>query len=99
MDLVEIARAFPDLCVSVRLADLLEANEALARRVREDARREQRRGDSLVPREEARRRLGGPDPSTMWRWEKAGYLEPVRIGTRLFYRESDIEGIMKKKTI
>ena len=103
MDLVEIARAFPDLCITVRLGDLLAANEALARKVRDEARREReeltRDGDRLIPREEARQRLGGPDPSTLWRWERAGYLSVVRIGGRVFYRQSDINKIMQSKTI
>ena len=28
---------------------------------------------------------------TLWRWDKSGYLKPVRIGTKVFYRQSDID--------
>ena len=97
-----MAKAFPELTVSIRLRDLLEANEALVRKVRSEAEREQSRrdrqaGDHLIPKEEARAVLGGPDPSTLWRWEKAGYLTPVRIGGKVFYRRSDIDAIIKSK--
>lgn len=97
-----MARDYPDLTVSIRLRDLLEANEELVRRVRSEAEREQAKrdrqaGDHLIQREEARRLLGSPDPSTLWRWEKAGYLTPVRIGAKVFYRQSDIDGIIKSK--
>lgn len=100
MDLMSMAKAFPDMAVTIRLQDLLEANEALARKVRaeaerEQARREKRYGDALVQKEEARRILGTPDPSTLWRWEKAGYLTPVRIGVKVFYRRSEIDRIIK----
>lgn len=102
MDLMAMAKAFPELTVSIRLRDLLEANEELVRKVRTEAEREQARrdrqaGDHLIQKEEARRMLGCPDPSTLWRWEKVGYLKPVRIGVKVFYRRSDIDAIIKSK--
>ena len=102
MDLMAMAKAFPELTVRIRLRDLLEANEELVRKVRTEAEREQARrdrqaGDHLIQKEEARRMLGGPDPSTLWRWEKVGYLKPVRIGVKVFYRRSDIDAIIKSK--
>ncbi len=30
---------------------------------------------------------------TLWRWDKAGYLSPVRVGRRTLYKKSDIERI------
>ena len=102
MDLMAIAKAYPNMAVTIRLADLLEANEELARRVRAEAEREIARRvnvyeDTLIARGEARvRLLGGVDPSTLWRWEKKGYLRPVRIGVKVFYRRSDIEAIIKR---
>ena len=103
MDLMAMAKAYPELTVSIRLRDLLEANEELVRKVRTEAEREQARrdrqaGDHLIQKEEARLILGGPDPSTLWRWEKVGYLKPVRIGVKVFYRRSDIDGIIQSKS-
>lgn len=97
-----MAKAFPELTVRIRLRDLLEANEALAMKVRKDCEREQARrerqyGDTLVPKAEARKILGNPDPSTMYRWEKAGYLTSVKIGVKVHYRQSDIDAIIKSK--
>lgn len=102
MDLTKLAKQFPDLCVTVRLGDLLEAGDKLARRIREEAQRDAERarrqwGDVLVPKEEARQMLGSPDPSTLWRWEKAGYLSPVRIGVRVHYRRSDIDALVRSR--
>lgn len=28
---------------------------------------------------------------TLWRWEKSEYLTPVRIGSKVYYRQSDID--------
>lgn len=102
--LLELAKSCPDLSVTVRLADLLEAGRCIVREAREEAAAEERArraqyGDGLVPKEEARRLLGGPDPTTLWRWEKRGYLAPVKIGDRVFYRESAISALINKKTI
>lgn len=104
MNLFELAKTCPDVFVSVRLGDLLDANEKLARKVRAEVEAEQQRrreeyGDYLIPKEEARRMLGGPDPSTMWRWEKKGYLSPVKIGDRVYYRESAVDAIIEKNTV
>lgn len=34
--------------------------------------------------------------TTLWKWEKTGYLVPVKIGKRIYYRKSDIERITKR---
>lgn len=35
------------------------------------------------------------DRTTLWRWEKAKFLHPVKIGKRLYYRRSDIVNFKK----
>ena len=32
---------------------------------------------------------------TLWRWAKQGYLSPVRVGGKVFYKESDIKKLME----
>lgn len=44
----------------------------------------------LLKREHTAARLG-VDLSTLWRWDRSGYLKPVRIGRSVYYRLSDIE--------
>lgn len=109
MDLYEMARQFPGMSVTIKLEDLLRAQDSLARRIREDEERERSRrrveyGDCLIPKEEARRMLGSPNPTTLWRWEKRGYLTPVRIGVKVYYKKTEIEkivqnGIIEQSTI
>ncbi len=31
--------------------------------------------------------------STLWRWDRTGYLKAVRYGRAVWYRESDIEAL------
>ncbi len=33
--------------------------------------------------------------TTLWKWENLGYLIPVKIGRRVFYRRKDIENLSK----
>ena len=93
MDLLSLAKSCPDMSITIRLEDLLKANADLVRTVREETERDMARrrldyGDTLIQKEEARvQLLGGVDPSTLWRWEKRGYLRPVRIGVKVFYRK------------
>ena len=103
MDLISLAKQFPEMSVTVRLGDLLEANEALVRKVRREVEREQERlregyGDTLVPREEVLRMLR-VHPTTLWRWEKAGYLSPVRIGVKVMYRKGELDRLIGSKTV
>lgn len=35
------------------------------------------------------------DKSTLWRWAKSGYLVPVKLGGKVFYKESDIIKLME----
>ena len=44
----------------------------------------------LLKREATAARLG-VDLSTLWRWDRSGYLRPVRIGRSVYYKLSDIE--------
>jgi hypothetical protein len=35
----------------------------------------------------------GRSSMTLWRWERAGLLKPVRLRGRLYYRVKDIEAL------
>ena len=34
--------------------------------------------------------------STLWRWQKQGYLTPIELGGKRKYRQSDIDKLLKK---
>lgn len=35
------------------------------------------------------------DLSTLWRWDKTGYLKKVKLGNKPYYRVSDIKKLME----
>ncbi len=37
----------------------------------------------------------GVDLSTLWRWDKSGYLRKIKIGNKTRYRESDVLKLME----
>ena len=39
--------------------------------------------------------LLGVDRSTLWRWEKDGYLRPIRIGRKVRYQLSAVNALKK----
>lgn len=36
------------------------------------------------------------DVTTLWRWDKAGYLKRVKLGNKPYYRMSDIKKLMER---
>jgi len=103
MSLQEMAEKCPGMSVTISLQDLLKANEALVRKVREETEaeileRERVWGCRLIPKEEVKTMLGVCN-TTLWRWEKEyDYLKPVRFGGKTFYREPDINAIIEAHT-
>lgn len=46
--------------------------------------------EMLISREATAKRLN-VDLSTLWRWNKTGFLKPVKIGRSVYYREFDLD--------
>ena len=77
IDIIELAKACPDAIISVKVSDLIEANEALVARTKEQL--EQIITDQSVetyPSREKVAELLDVDLSTLWRWAKRGLLVP-----------------------
>lgn len=50
--------------------------------------------ESYITKKEAM--LGfGVSHTTLWKWQKSGYLVPVKVGKRVYYRRTDIESLIK----
>ena len=96
-DLIELAKACPDLIVQVRLGDLLEANRQLIADVKQEL--EQQIADSTaktyITREKVME-ITGKSAVTIWRWQKDKYLVPAStVGGTYRYRMSDVRRIME----
>jgi hypothetical protein len=46
--------------------------------------------DDLISEETLIKKLGNPNRSTLWRWQKKGILKPIKVGSSKMYRLSDL---------
>lgn len=95
-DLITIARQCPDLVVSIRLQDLVEANNLLIAEVKQQL--EQTITDAnaeTYPSREKVMEMLDVSQATMWRWQKSGYLVPINVGGKRRYRMSDVKRILE----
>jgi len=53
-----------------------------------------RKPEKYLTAQETADRLG-VDISTLWRWNRSGYLRKIKVGAKPMYRESDIEKLME----
>jgi len=94
-NLITLAKEFPNLTINIKLGDLIEANEALIKKTRQEL--EQQITDAnteTYPSPEQVAKILDVDKSTLWRWDKKDYLKPVKIGGKNRYKMSDVKRIL-----
>ena len=52
------------------------------------------RAESYLSAQETADKLG-VDVSTLWRWDKSGYLKKIKVGNKIRYRESEVIKLME----
>lgn len=94
--LIEAARQCPEMIVSIKVGDLIEANSLLLEQAREQL--EQRIADasaeSYLTTDKVCQMLD-VSTTTLWRWAKQDYLVPLSYGGQKRYRKSDVERIIE----
>ena len=80
----------PETIYILTASDLEEAFRRIAAQV--EAEREKERRGAKISRKAAAMRLGR-DTSTLWRWDKSGYLKAHHQGASVFYWEADVRKI------
>ena len=80
----------PETIYILTASDLEEAFRRIAAQV--EAERERKLKGEKISRKAVARRLG-KDTSTLWRWNKSGYLKAYHQGATVFYWEADIRKI------
>ncbi len=94
-NLIALAKACPDVTISIKIGDLIEANEALVAQTKEQL--EQIINDQSVetyPSREKVAELLDVDKSTLWRWAKRGLFVPIEVGGKRRYRMSDVRRML-----
>lgn len=96
--LMAIINGTPGVILQIAAADLRTIVEEVVQNERERIAQtiEQHREKPTMTRAEVAKALN-VDASTLWRWAKCGYLTPVKIGSKVLYRASDIERMITRK--
>lgn len=78
--------------IVVSLADLRDYFSELQGKGKEEPSNE----NGLISIDEAKKRPAiSSSDTTLWRWDRIGYLPKVKVGSKVFYRIADIERIEK----
>lgn len=96
MNLIQVAKECPDLVVSIKLCDLMEANTLLIANVKSELEQTiaDQNAETYLSRDKVKEILEIGD-TTLWRWQKSGYLVPINVGGKRRFRKSDINRIME----
>ena len=95
-NLVQVAKQCPDLVVSIKLGELVEANTLLIAETKREL--EQTIADQKAetyPSREKVMEILGVSSATLWRWQKLGYLVPLHVGGKRRYRMSEVKSILE----
>jgi len=86
------------LRLEVNGEDLAKFGEQLINQTWEAALKEKKEQstEAYLPKEEVMK-MCGVCHATLWHWANKGYLKPIKLGHKVFYRKSDLEQILKGK--
>lgn len=95
-DLITLAKQCPDLVVSIKIGDLVEANTLLIAETKRELEQTiaDQKAETYLSREKVME-MFGVGQTTMWRWQKIGYLVPINVGGKRRYRMSDVKRILE----
>lgn len=92
----EILAAGGNFQIVVSAADLRSAFMEWAAAIRKQTVEDLAEPEAPLTETEVRSRLG-ISHTTLWRWQRKGYLHSVKVGNNLRWREKDIETLIKKE--
>lgn len=96
--LYELAKEYPDLTVNVKLNDLIECNRQLIQETKQELEKQVvEANEETYPTISEVIGILNVSKTTLWRWAKQGYLNPIEIGGKRRYKMSDVKDIFEGK--
>ncbi|MEI8204734.1 MAG: helix-turn-helix domain-containing protein [Bacteroidota bacterium] len=96
--LIELAKICPDLNISIKCSDLLDAFRCIIEeKLKQSEVITANETKEIYLKEEEVRKILNTSHASLHRWHKSGYLVPINIGRKIFYPKSDIEKLLKNK--
>jgi len=97
--LLEILQSGADITLTVKSSDLHDFGRYLIDTATEETKQRLKAGeeDILLSIEDVMKRLSIRNRTTLWRWQKRGYLVPIKAGKKTLYRQSEVERVLNSK--
>ncbi len=92
MNINNLLDAGANVSISITPADLKEFALLIIAQAREEQQLGQQPEKFMTPTEVAG--AFGVTKNTLWRWDRLGYLKPVRCGRRLHYKRSEVMALL-----
>lgn len=98
MKILQLLNSNPDGLAIVSLSDLKEFAKFLLDNIKQSEQmpKLEVQSEDISYSTEQVVQLLGVDKSTLWRWQKSGYLLPFKIGNKNYYSKTDIDAILHK---
>ena len=96
IDIIKLSKTCPDLNITLKVGDIIEAINYCVQTTRREL--EQQITDAnaeTYPSVTKVAEILDVTKTTLWRWQKAGYLVPIEIGGKRRYRMSDVKQILE----
>ena len=90
--LVDILQASPNLRLEVTAKDLLDFAEEIVKRAKSETDRFQEEGFYTLG--EVMKIYGLKDRSTLYKWDKRGYLPCEKVGSRIRYQKALVHKVL-----
>lgn len=98
-NLVQVAQQCPDVTIAVKLHDLVEFGNILISNVKSELEQTiaDQNAETYLSSDKVME-IFGITTTTLWRWQKSGYLVPINVGGKRRYRKSDVNHILEGDT-
>ncbi len=96
--LVQLARTYPDLMVSVKCTDLMDAFRFMVQETKLQL--EQTISDEAAETylsEDKVASMLNVSHTTLWRWHNENYLLHIKVGRKNRYKKSEVQAILEQR--
>ena len=96
--LAEMIKENPRALIVIDAEELMEFVKEVYEKAKEEGEQKMKDAmeDKMISRADVKVMLGVSD-ATLWRWEKVGYLVPCRVGSKVFFKQGDLEKMKKPR--
>ena len=93
--IIELAKEHPNINITLTVGELVETVNYCINKTRKELEQQiQDANTETYPSPEQVAKILDVSKTTLWRWDKSGYLNTIEVGGKRRYRMSDINKIL-----